>query len=153
MGLLCLKSFRDSPSPPVQDPHQGVAKTTLASSPCSSKPPWMTLFHTSVPLYMLFPPPYPYSPLLPISRFPSDHSLDSLPLGSLLCPPPQDQDRCHIYIFPLHPIYIPLIRSTYYNCLITPLSLQQNHMCSESRIIFCLLLVVSMVPSVVSRTW
>lgn len=57
MGLLCLKSFRDSPSPPVQDPHQGVAKTTLASSPCSSKPPWMTLFHTSVPLYMLFPLP------------------------------------------------------------------------------------------------
>lgn len=35
VGLLCLKAFRDVPSPPVQAPQQSFAKTIPASSPAN----------------------------------------------------------------------------------------------------------------------
>jgi hypothetical protein len=88
-----------------------------------------------------FPSPSLYLQLLSTPRSPSDLSLDSIPLGSLLCLP--HTIRTGVTLCISTSPYTLLIRLFNYNCLLNQLFLQQNYMLSKTRIIFYLLFVVS----------
>lgn len=106
VGLLCLKAFRDVPSPPVQAPQQSFAKTIPASSPanppippCPQSVSNHRILCCSVPLH------FPAHCWLPLHWKP----LFSLPAGKVVCPM-----KPHSFTYSRNPFNYPPDKTLYF---------------------------------------